>query len=262
MLPLWLWPLPAPASLRARLAVALAGAALPLMLAVTLLAARQLQTARAQVLAQQHAVAVALAQVVADYVGLHRAAVAALASQPGLAELSPEAQWALLGAVGASYPEFVALGAIDADGRPVAGLVRGAADPTGALPARSLYEAHRYTEPAVMVTTSPYTREPMFALGVPVPAAGAAGAGWWPGGSSRPAWTPSWPAPPGASVGWPTWWTMGGGCSPAMRRGPRPPSSTAPATPPSRPSWPAAPAPSATGPGATPSSPATPPSPG
>ncbi|HEX2515389.1 MAG TPA: cache domain-containing protein, partial [Chloroflexota bacterium] len=176
------WRLPAPASLRAHLAVALAGAALPLVLAVTLLATRQLQTARAQVLAQQHAVAVALAQVVADYVGLHRAAMDALASQPGLAELGPEAQWALLGAVGASYPEFVALGAIDADGRPVAGLVRGAADPRGALPARSLYEAHRYTEPAVMVTTSPYTREPMFALGVPVPAPGGGWSGVVAGG--------------------------------------------------------------------------------
>ena len=162
--------------------MALAGAALPLVLAVTLLATRQLQTARAQVLAQQHAVAVALAQVVADYVGLHRAAVAALATQPGLAELAPEAQWALLGAVGTSYPEFVALGAIDADGRPVAGLVRGAADPRGALPARSLYEAHRYTAPAVMVTTSPYTREPMFALGVPVPAPGGGWSGVVAGG--------------------------------------------------------------------------------
>ncbi len=176
------WGLPGPSSLRAHLAVALAGAVLPLVLAVTLLATRQLQTARAQVLAQQHAVAVALAQVVADYVGLHRAAMAALASQPGLAELAPEAQWALLGAVGASYPEFVALGAIDADGRPVAGLVRGAADPRGALPARSLYEAHRYTEPAVMVTTSPYTREPMFALGVPVPAPGGGWSGVVAGG--------------------------------------------------------------------------------
>jgi len=165
-----------PASLRARLTVALVGVALPLMMAVALLAARQLQTARTQVLAQQQALAVALAQVVADYVGLHRAAVGGLAAQSGLAELAPDSQQALLVAVGDAYPEFVALGVLDADGRPVAGLVQGRPDAGGVLPARSLYEAHRDTEPATMVTTSPYSRRAMIALGVPLRAGGAAGA--------------------------------------------------------------------------------------
>src|SRR5262245_61296021 len=162
-------------SLRTRLTLALVGVALPLMMAVALLAARQLQTARAQVLAQQQALAVALAQVVADYVGLHRAAVTALAAQSGLAEMTPEAQQALLVAIGGAYPEFVALGVLDADGRPVAGLVQGRADSQGVLPARSLYEAHRDSEPATMVTASPYSRRPMIALGVPV--RGGAGPG-------------------------------------------------------------------------------------
>ena len=149
------------------------------------------------------------------------------------------------GGGGHLLPEFVALGAIDADGRPVAGLVRGAADPRGALPARSLYEAHRYAAPAVMVTTSPYTREPMFALGVPVPAPGGAGAGWWPGDRVGPPGCP--PGPRHRGVGGVAfWWTMGGGCSPAPGGG-QAPSPTAPATLPSRRSWPAAPAPSATG---------------
>jgi signal transduction histidine kinase/HAMP domain-containing protein len=166
-----------PTSLRARLTVALVGVALPLVMAVALLAARQLQTARTQVLEQQQALAVALAQVVADYVGLHRAAVGGLAAQSGLAELAPEAQQALLVAVGDAYPEFVALGVLDPDGRPVAGLVQGAADSAGALPARSLYEAHRDTEQATMVTTSPYSRRPMIALGVPLRGVAAGGRG-------------------------------------------------------------------------------------
>src|SRR5205823_6395290 len=63
-------------SLQTQLAVAVAGAAaIPLVVVVALVTTQAQATATSQALALQEGLAVALAQVVGDYVNLHRAAV-------------------------------------------------------------------------------------------------------------------------------------------------------------------------------------------
>ena len=154
-----------PASLRTRLALALASvAALPLILAMSLVTDRQMQVASAQALEQQRTLAAALAQGVADYVVLHRDAVTALAGYPGLGEMAPDAQRALLRAFGAGYPDLEALGTLDAAGVPVA---RGDDGPLAAFPGRSLYEARRTAAPAVAVVSGSGPG-PMLLLGAPI----------------------------------------------------------------------------------------------
>ena len=64
--------------------------------------------------------AAAIAQETADYIGLHRAAVAALAASPGLLDASPTQQQALLRSVAQSYPDLDALTLLDAAGNRLA----------------------------------------------------------------------------------------------------------------------------------------------
>jgi signal transduction histidine kinase len=108
-------------SLRARLALALAvAAALPLMSAATLIAQQEERAALDEALARQQTLAEVLAQDAAQYIRLHRNAIAALARQ--ISELSPDAvtQAALLRSAGASYPAFGFIGTYSVVGSSVA----------------------------------------------------------------------------------------------------------------------------------------------
>ena len=79
-----------PASLRVRLALTLAAiAAAPVIVAVALETDQEERLSTAEALAFQQSLALVIAQDFADYVGLHRSAIVALAAQPGLLEMTP-----------------------------------------------------------------------------------------------------------------------------------------------------------------------------
>ncbi|MBI4491858.1 MAG: PAS domain-containing protein, partial [Chloroflexi bacterium] len=155
------------ASLRTRLALTLAAAAaLPLVVVVAVHTEREEHEVTAQALAQQQTLAAALAQDVADYVGLHRAAVAALAAQPGLLDLAPEAQRTLLQAINQAYPDVVAFSTYDDFGNPLA-----RSDdrlPLHGTDFRAFEDARRTGEPSLDILFGPLVQRPVFAFGAPV----------------------------------------------------------------------------------------------
>ena len=108
-------------ALQTRLAISLAvAAALPLVLVAALAADLQARTATLQALANEQALATALAQDVSDYVGLHRAAVEALALEPGLLQRPPADQLDHLRALNQLYPDVQAFSVVDAGGNQIA----------------------------------------------------------------------------------------------------------------------------------------------
>jgi hypothetical protein len=97
-----------PGSLRARLALTLAAAAaVPLLVLVPLYANEEESWTVSEVLASQQLLTSALAQDVANYIDLHRAAVKLLAGQPALLALSPAEQHAVLKNARAAFPDVV-----------------------------------------------------------------------------------------------------------------------------------------------------------
>ncbi|MBI4494084.1 MAG: GAF domain-containing protein [Chloroflexi bacterium] len=153
-------------SLKTRLALALAVAvALPLIVGVALGEGQAERSITAETLSVQQGMATVLAQSVADYVAFHRAAVAALAAQPGLLDLAPDAQRARLGAVHRAYPAFVVLSTFDADGRP---FVRSDDRPLiSGAEFRAFQDARRTGEPALDILIGPLIGRPVFAFGAP-----------------------------------------------------------------------------------------------
>lgn len=110
-------------SLKARLAMSLAAmTAIPLILIVAVETERDERMAVARVLGTQQAQAEAVARQVDDCLDRHRAAVVALAAQPGLLALRPEDQQVLLGSLNAALPDFLGLAIVDAAGREVSGV--------------------------------------------------------------------------------------------------------------------------------------------
>ncbi|HEY9736004.1 MAG TPA: PAS domain S-box protein [Trichocoleus sp.] len=108
-------------ALQTQLAVILVGiVALPLLFAVTLVTQPQEQTVINQALALQQTLAVTLSQDLSTYIGLHRAAVQALAKQPSLAALSPAEQQTLLRQINQEYPDIIVLTTFDAAGNAIA----------------------------------------------------------------------------------------------------------------------------------------------
>jgi signal transduction histidine kinase len=155
-------------SLRARFAIALAGAAaIPLIVAATLIARQEQQARVDEALLQQQTMAGVLAQDAADYIGLHRSAVAALASQMQQLQPDPAAQAALLRTVRAAYPAFVFLGTFDASGRGIARAEGRALPAVGRLPVFD--EARRTGTSAIDVLNRPELAQgPVFAVAAPI----------------------------------------------------------------------------------------------
>jgi signal transduction histidine kinase len=130
-------------SLRARLTLALAAAAAaPLVIAATLIARQEERAARVDALTRQQSFAGVIAQDAAQYVGLHRSAVAALASQIALLHPSVSDQTALLEAVSTSFPAFSFLATYDASAAGVARSTPRAPEAVARLP---LFERARET---------------------------------------------------------------------------------------------------------------------
>jgi hypothetical protein len=155
-------------SLRARLALALAGAAaLPLILAAVVIARQEAQSAIDEALVQQQTMAGVLAQDAAQYIGLHRSAVAALAGQLALLEPEPATQTVPLRTVGEAYPAFVFLGTFDAEGR---GKARGQGRPPPPSARFPIFDEVRRTgAPAIDVLNRPELAQgPVFALAAPI----------------------------------------------------------------------------------------------
>lgn len=166
----WLGPslhLVDPASLRTRVALALATAtALPLVIAVAPDAERGERLATVQVLASEQNLAGALAQNVADYVRLHRAAISMIASQPRLPDLSPRAQQELLHGIARAYPDFTYVATTDADGIEIA---RSDALPPTVARGTPYFDVAKQTNRASLVVfASPILHRTVFAFGEPV----------------------------------------------------------------------------------------------
>jgi signal transduction histidine kinase len=158
---------PDPTSLQMRLAVALAVAAvLPLLGVVAVGSRHQEQVSQELALDQQRAIAVAVADHVERYVGLHRAAVAALAGQPGILDESAEQQRGRLRAAAAAYPDVVAFSTYRADGSPIAR--SDDLPPTNLSPFRFYQQARQTNAPSHEVLVSPLLQRPIFAFAHPV----------------------------------------------------------------------------------------------
>ena len=156
-----------PASLRTRLACALAvAAALPLIAVAGLEVQQEEHLVRAEVLVEQQTLAANLVEDVADYIELHRAAVAALAAQPDLLRLPVESQRAAVLGLGAIYPNMLTFNTFDADGN---GIARGDGRPPIRVAGQRVYEdARQANGPALEILQSPIFHRPVFALGEPV----------------------------------------------------------------------------------------------
>jgi len=159
-----------PRSLRTMLALAFGLAvSAPLVVTVALVTDQVDRAARAETLSRQEVLAEALARGVADYVGLHQAAVAVLAAQPGLIDLGPSAQRNLLLVFNATYADAFAFSLYDR-----AGSVLAYTDERLPLAERSpLFEEVQRTQRSVLRVVAPPTdrnpgAEPVFAIGEPV----------------------------------------------------------------------------------------------
>lgn len=110
-----------PASLQTRLAIMLVGiVTLPLLFAVTLVSLPQEQSLLDQALILQQTLANALSQDITSFVGLHRSAVVALATQPKLMTLSQPELEELLQSANRAYPNIVFFGVYDESGHAIA----------------------------------------------------------------------------------------------------------------------------------------------
>lgn len=155
------------ASLRTRLALALVlAAAVPLVAAVVLSTIREERSVTEQALQFQAVTAGALAQDVADYVGLHRAAVAGLAAQSDLPAMPPDARQALLRRIGTAYPGVVVFATYDEEGRPSA-----RSDDRARLDVADstlFAEVRRTNAPSLEVRVGGLLPRPMFVIGAPI----------------------------------------------------------------------------------------------
>ncbi|MCC6177574.1 MAG: GAF domain-containing protein [Chloroflexi bacterium] len=157
-----------PRSLRARLALAFGLAvSLPLVVTVALVTNQIEQAARADALTRTQVLATTLARGVGNYVGLHRAAVEALAAQPDLLTGGPERQREVLRAFHSTYPDALGFALYDADGRSVVyGDPLPVADVRADRPA-VVRDVERTGQTAVRVVTTSL-EQPIFAIGAPI----------------------------------------------------------------------------------------------
>jgi signal transduction histidine kinase len=158
-----------PASLRTRLALAFGLAvSVPLVVTMALVTNQVEQAARTEAYSRSRVIAETLSLSVSDYVDLHRAAVAALAAQPGLLSADPATQNAILHAFAQTYPDALTFVLYDAEGRPIA---RGDDAPiqTPSAVRSPLFDEVRQSGAAdIRVVVSPVLGQPVVALGLPL----------------------------------------------------------------------------------------------
>jgi signal transduction histidine kinase len=153
-------------SLRARLGAALAAAAaVPMLLVLSIYATQIESQAIDDAMQQQYVLAAVVAKNVADYVRLHQAAVAALAEQPGLSEMSRSSQERLLNGLATAYPASFNFATFGPNGQPIA-RSRGA-DLTVA-PAHSLRPVGDREQTLLATRLSNLTGRPIIVFGSPV----------------------------------------------------------------------------------------------
>ncbi|MCC6629200.1 MAG: GAF domain-containing protein [Chloroflexi bacterium] len=156
-----------PVSLRTRLVFVLTTAtAVPLIVTIALVSNQQEQITASQTQALQQTLARVLAQDVADFVQLHRAAVAGVATQPDLLVLPREEQRRQLVALRRAYPAVTLFALYDREGR---GLARSDAQPPSILTGMADFEAFRVANrPGTHVLPNRQTGQPVIGLMEPV----------------------------------------------------------------------------------------------
>ena len=158
-----------PASLRTRLALAFGLAvSVPLVVTMALVTNQVERSARDEAFSRSRVIAETLALGISDYVDLHRAAVAALAAQPGLLAAPSETQHGILRAFAETYPDALTFVLYDAEGRPIA---RGDDQPIetpSAIRAPLFDEVRQSGVVDVRIVISPVLGQPIVALGLPI----------------------------------------------------------------------------------------------
>gem|GEM_PF-1260895 len=154
-------------SLHVRLGLTLAGAAaLPLILTMALVTGWQESAALQQLLGNQRALALAIADRTADYIQLHQRATSSLAAQPGLLALPPAEQRERLRAFNALYPEFYNCSTYRRDGWAFARSDDFA--PRNGLSLSAFRRVLAGASPAVTIRVSRLKKVPVLAFGSPV----------------------------------------------------------------------------------------------
>jgi signal transduction histidine kinase len=156
-----------PRSLSTRLVLAnIWIAAVPLIIAVALLANQAERLGSEQALGTQRVLAESLARDVSRYVNLHRAVASGLARYPGLSAMPAAEQEALLVAIHASYPDLTLLAIGHADGTVVARSDGGTPLTVAGL---AMWEQLQRTRaPVLVVVPSRITQRPIVSFGYPL----------------------------------------------------------------------------------------------
>ncbi|MBE9125978.1 MULTISPECIES: ATP-binding protein [unclassified Coleofasciculus] len=157
-----------PAALRTRLAVVLVGiVTLPLLFTVVMVTFQEEQVVLDQDVNLQQTLATALAQDIASYVGLHRAATVALASQLNLTSLTSSEQRDLLQTFNQAYPDIIVFATFDAAGSAIARSDNLPLSPSVAeLP--GFDTARRTGKPTVTIRMGRVLKRPIFEFTVPI----------------------------------------------------------------------------------------------
>lgn len=157
-----------PARLRTRLAFALTAlAAIPLVLGTAIITSQEEQEAIELSLGRQQGFAVALAEHVSTYVGLHQAAVVDTAAELAAVAPTPEEHRERLLRVSSAYPQLVTFASYDANGSPIArsdGRTSGL--PIGDLPI--FIEARTTLRPGIEIRIARSSGQPVLTLGAPI----------------------------------------------------------------------------------------------
>lgn len=158
-----------PRSLRTRLALAFGLAvSIPLVLTMALVTDQIERSARSEALARTQILAETLALGISDYIDLHRAAVAALAAQPGLLASDADRQRQILRAFNQTYPDAVAFMLYDAEGRAVARSDDLPLQTPPILRSPLFDEIRGSGATSVRVVVLQVVGQPLLALGVPI----------------------------------------------------------------------------------------------
>ena len=165
-----------PSALQTRLALALALAAvLPLVTAMVIISNQQEQVVSAETLAVHKTLAATVADGVKDHLEFPRAVVLETSRRPGLPDMSPDQQAALLRQLAQNYPQLGSFATYDRNGNPVA---RADQAPPQAIAGSPVFEEARRTGAvATEVQTSPRFQQPVVTLGAPVIASDGSFAG-------------------------------------------------------------------------------------
>ena len=141
---------------------------MPLVITMALVTSQVERSARAEAFSRTRVIAETLALGISDYVDLHRAAVAALAAQPGLLDADPETQHGILRAFAETYPDALTFVLYDADGQPIARGDDAPIQTPSAVRSPLFDEVRQSGATDVRVVVSPVLGQPIVALGLPI----------------------------------------------------------------------------------------------